>query len=94
MKAEDELELIRWKVKSIRKKLWYWDVVICKWVNFSFKRFLSNVEEINLLRSLFKKQKNKNFDSCYLKTNNSLKCSIIYEKIAMRAGDDEWINYE
>ena len=53
------------RLKTYAKKLWYWDVVICKWVNFSFKCFLSNVEEINLLLSLFKKAKNNNFDFCY-----------------------------
>ena len=88
LKAKDKLELIGWKVKNIRKKMWYWDDVMCKWKNFSFKCFLSNVEEINLLLSLFKK-----LDFCYLMANNQLKCSIIYEKIAMRAGEDEWIIY-
>ena len=62
---------------------------------FFIKCFLSNVEEINLLLSLFKKAKNKNYDFCYLMTNNQLRCRFIYEKIAMQAGDDEQIiNYE
>ena len=30
LKAEDKLELIGWKVKNIRKKMWYWDDVMCK----------------------------------------------------------------
>ena len=56
--------------------------------------FLSNAEEINLLLSLFKKAKNKNFDFCYLRANNQLRRSIIYEKITMREVNDEWIiNY-
>ena len=61
---------------------------MCKWVNFSSQRCLSNVEEINLILSFFK-NKTKNFDFCYLKANNLIKCRIIYEKIAMREGDDE-----
>ena len=62
---------------------------------FFIKCFLSNVEEINLLLSLFKKAKNKDYDFCYLMTNNQLRCRFIYEKIVMRAGDDEQIiNYE
>ena len=73
----------------------YSDAVMCKWVNFSFKCFLSNLEEINLLFSLFKRAKNSNFDSCYLVANNQLKCGIIYKKVAMRVGDDERItDYE
>ena len=54
-----------------------------------FKCFLSNVEEINLLLSLFKKAKNKNFDFCYLMANNQLRRGIIYEKITMREVNDE-----
>ena len=87
LKSEDKFELIRWKIKNIHKKLCYWDVVMCKWVNFSSERCLSNVEEINLILSFFK-NKTKNFDFCYLKANNLIKCRI-YEKIAMREGDDE-----
>ena len=64
-------------------------------MNFSFKCFLSNVEEINLLLFLFKKIKNSDFDFCYLMENNQLKCGIVYKKIAMRESDDErMINYE
>ena len=53
--------------------------------------FLSNAEEINLLLSLFKKAKNKNFDFCYLMTNNQLKWGIIYEKIVLQVGNDEQV---
>ena len=53
--------------------------------------FLSNAEEINLLLSLFKKAKNKNFDFCYLMANNQLKWGIIYEKIVLQAGNDEQV---
>ena len=38
---------------------------------------------------------NFNFDFLSMITNNQIKCGIIYEKIAMRVGDDErMINYE
>ena len=38
---------------------------------------------------------NCNFDFLSMITNNQIKCGIIYEKIAMRVGDDErMINYE
>ena len=38
---------------------------------------------------------NCNFDFLLAMTNNEMKCSIIYEKIVMQAGDDEqMINYE
>ena len=92
MKAEDRLELIGWKAKNTQK-MWYWDVVMCKWKNFSFNCLFSNVEEINLLLSVLKKAKNKNFDFCYLMANNQLKCGIIYKKVAVRVGDDAWIHY-
>ena len=36
-----------------------------------------NVDEINLMLSLFKKAKNSNFDFCYLMANDQLKCGII-----------------
>ena len=57
LKAEDKLDIISWKVKNIRKTLWYWDSGMCKWVDISFKCSQPNVEEINLLLSLFKKAK-------------------------------------
>lgn len=72
-------------LKNICKKLWYWNGVICKWVNFSFKCFLSNVGEVNLLL-FFKKKKAVNLllphlkVLCYLMAKNQLKCDVIYEK--------------
>ena len=36
-KLEGKLEIIRPKVKTYRKHLWYWDKVMCKWV------FLQNI---------------------------------------------------
>lgn len=45
-----------------------------------------------MLLSLFKKAKKNNF---YLMASNQLKRGIIFEKIAIQAGDDEQIlNYE
>ena len=59
-------------------------------MNFFSKCFLSNVEEINSLLSFLKTLWNNNFVFfCYLTASNQLKCGIIYEKIAMRVGDDE-----
>ena len=66
---------------------------MCKWKNFSFNCLFSNVEEINLLLSVLKKAKNKNFDFCYLMANNQLKCGIIYKKAAVHVGDDAQIHY-
>ena len=49
-----------WKIKkTFAKDLWYWDAVLCKWVNFSSKCSQPNVEEINLLLSSFQKEKKR-----------------------------------
>ena len=72
----------------------YSDSVKFKWVNFSFKCFEPNVEEINFLLDLFKKQKSNNFDFCYLMVSNQLKWGIAYKKSVTRVGDEERIiNY-
>ena len=62
-------------------------------MNFSFKCFLSNVGEVNLLLFFSKKKKKKTvLIFCYLMAKNQLKCGVIYEKnIVMWVGEDERI---
>ena len=63
-------------------------------VNFYFIYFLLHVAELSFCFQYF--SFSFNFDIFLsVATNNQTKCGIIYEKIAMRAGDDEqMINYE
>ena len=63
-------------------------------VNFSFIYFLLHVEELSFCFRF--SSVNCNFDFFLsVMTNNQTKCGITYEKISMRAGDDErMINYE
>ena len=63
-------------------------------VNFYFIYFLSHVEELSFCFQFC--SFNCNFDFFLsVMTNNQTKYGIIYEKIAMWAGDDErMINYE
>ena len=88
LKAEEKLKLICGTVKKIREK-----VAVLRCCCF-FNCFLSSVEKINT----FFIQKSKIQQFLFLlfnMANNYLKCGIIYEKIAMGAGGDEWmINYE
>ena len=92
LKAEDKPEILRWKVKNICKiseikwsvSEFYFKVFSFKcWRNTFTAFFFQKTGEIAIL--IF----------CYLIANNQLKCGIIYKKIAMRVGDNEWkINYE
>ena len=71
-----------------------WDaVIIGLFSEFYFICFLLHVEELSFCFQCF--SFNCNLDFLSVMTNNQTKCSIIYEKIAMRVGDGErMINYE
>ena len=65
--------------KTDAKHLWYWNSDML--VNFTWKCFLSNVEEINSLLLFSKNLKTTILIFCYLVPTNQLKCSIICKKI-------------
>ena len=64
-------------------------------VNFYFLYVLLHVEELRFCFLIFLLIAILIFFFSSMVTNNQTKCDIIYQKIAMRTGDDErMINYE